>query len=132
MPFSLQNERTLSSLRITRLTISGKITEEEATDLMTKLGREGGFGGIPLLVISDPSTDIGAGARRIFTAQADATQPVMPTAVVTKSAVMRVTVNFIGRVNGNQNTKMFATEAEAVRWLEETCAPATAAKGTGA
>lgn len=134
MPYSLVHDQTPKGLRITRLNISGKMSAEEAANLMVELGPGGRHADLPLLVISDPSTDIGAGARRIFTSGQSPDQPqqVRGTAVVTQSALMRVTVNFIGRVNRNQSTRLFATEAEALGWLEQEHPAPTTRKDAGA
>ena len=33
--------------------------------------------------------------------------------------LLRVTINFVTRVTGNRKVKMFGSEAEATRWLDE-------------
>src|SRR5262249_27408811 len=106
MSYTLHLERTANGLPITRLVISGKMSEDEANLLMVELSPGGRHAGMPLLVISEDSTEINPGARRIFTSQRTEAKSAVATAVVTRSIVMRVTVNFIGRVNGNPSTKL--------------------------
>jgi len=120
MPYSLNTDQTPNALRITRLITHGKITDDEAVQLMKELAPGAAHHGLPMLIVNADNTEVTAAARRIFTTQVgnDASRPA---AIVTTSVVMRVTVNFIGRVNGNHSTKLFATEAEAVAWLEQTC-----------
>src|SRR5690349_10875419 len=101
MPYSIEPSQTASELRITRLTLSGVVTEGEAGQLMAELSPGGVHSGIPMLVLTDASTEIGAAARRIFTSNADKGAEAVLAAVVTQSVVFRITVNFIGRVNGN-------------------------------
>jgi hypothetical protein len=40
-------------------------------------------------------------------------------ALVLGNPLMRVTSNFILRMNGNPRRRLFSTEAEAVQWLDE-------------
>jgi hypothetical protein len=128
MPYTLQSHVTPNGLRVTRHVSKGRITAIEAAEIMKLISKGGPHYGLPLLVISDDSTEVAPEARRIFTTPTD--EEPLPSAIVSTSVVMRVTINFIGRVNGNHKMKLFATEAEAVQWLEEVCLPAKPAAGT--
>jgi hypothetical protein len=118
MPYTLNNEDTPNGLHITRLVASGRIADEEAGRLMKELSQS--FSGLPMLCIATDDLEVTAEARRVFTTRVG-NDAAVPSAIVTHSVVMRVTVNFIGRVNGNNNTRLFGGEAEALKWLEETC-----------
>jgi hypothetical protein len=122
MPYTLKIEETPNALRITRLTTSGRITEPEADELMKELAPGGPYSGLPMLAVTGENTEVTADARRVFTTRVGVDGAV-PSAIVTTSAIMRVTVNFIGRVNGNHTTRLFANEREAIQWLEQTCLP---------
>ena len=121
MPTNVEIETTANHLRIARMISSGRIASAEAHAIMKDIEPGGRYHGLPLLCIVDDTVEMNADARRIFTARPnDSANP--PSAIVTQSTVMRVTINFISRVNGQMNTRLFATEGEAIRWLEETCA----------
>lgn len=122
MPYSLKTDETPNGLRITRLHTSGRITETEADALMRELAPGSRYQGLPMLAVTGDDTEVTADARRIFTTRVGI-EGALPSAIVTKNAVMRITVNFIGRVNGNHSTRLFGNEPEALTWLEQTCLP---------
>jgi hypothetical protein len=119
MPYTLKTEQTPNGLKFTRLHTSGRITETEADALMHELAGSR-YSSQPMLAVTGESTEVTADARRIFTTSVG-TDGALPSAIVTSNAVMRITVNFIGRVNGNHNTRLFSTEREALQWLEQVC-----------
>jgi hypothetical protein len=119
MPYTLKLEQTPKGLDITRLHTRGRITETEADALMHELSASA-YSRLPMLAVTGQDTEVTADARRVFTTRVG-TDGALPSAIVTTNAVMRITVNFIGRVNGNHNTRLFATEREAMLWLEQMC-----------
>jgi hypothetical protein len=123
MPYQLSHDKTPAGVPMVRYISSGRILAGEAAELMTQISAGGPFYGLPMLVISMEGVEVTAEARRVFTQRID-DEKGAPTAIVTTNVVMRVTINFIGRVNRGANMRMFATEAEALRWLDEQCAPA--------
>ena len=122
MPSQLQRDTTPAGVPIVRLSSTGLIQAAEAADLMKEISPGGQHHGLPMLVISGDGVEVTAEARRVFTQRVgDEEGP--PTAIVSSSMVMRVTINFIGRVNGNANMRLFSSEPEAVQWLDQMCAP---------
>src|SRR5262245_50041624 len=105
MSFSMKSDVTPEGLRITRLDSSGRITESEAAAMMKALSPGGEHHGLPLLVVSEPGTEVTADARRVFTTGI-VDDLGLPAAIVSASVVLRVTVNFISRVNGNPRTRL--------------------------
>jgi hypothetical protein len=122
MPYQLQRDTTPAGVSIVRLDSSGRILAVDATEMMKEISPGGQHHGLPMLVISNDGVEVTAEARRIFTQRVgDEAGP--PTAIVSTSMVMRVTINFISRVNGNTNMRLFSTEPDAVQWLDAMCAP---------
>lgn len=122
MAFQLKRDTTPLGVTILRLVSSGRITGAEAADIMKEIAPGGAHHRLPMLVISKDDVEVTAEARRVFTRRVEDGDP--PTAIVSTSTVLRVTVNFIGRVNGNNNMRLFAGEPEALRWLDTQCARA--------
>jgi len=65
-----------------------------------------------------PMERLEPGAHAAFGGQPGATATVW-VAVVVNSLILRVAVNFIMRMNRNPRQRMFGTEEEATRWLDE-------------
>jgi hypothetical protein len=119
MPYQLTRDTTPLGVPILRNVSHGRVTAAEAADLLKDLGPGGPFHGLPMLVLTEV-VDVSPEARRVFTQTAgDKAGP--PVAIVSKSTVLRVTVNFISRINGAANLRFFASEADALCWLDEVC-----------
>jgi hypothetical protein len=119
MPYTLQTEHTPSGAPITRMTVSGTIDVVEATSMMKEIGPNGPHGQLPMLIITDDSTDVTAAARRIFTTNMGSDAARISATVIT-NVVLRVTTNFINRVNRSTHTRTFANAAQALEWLDLT------------
>jgi hypothetical protein len=122
MPYQFKRETTPGGVPMLRNHSSGRVTAAEAVELLRDLSPGGAYHGLPMLVITDV-IEITPEARRVFT-QSVGEKAGPPMAIVSSSTVLRVTVNFISRVNGTANLRFFATEAEALRWLDDACARA--------
>lgn len=121
MPYQFTRQTTPRGVSILRNVSTGRVTADEAGALLKDLAPGGPYHGLPMLVLSD-AIEITPEARRVFTQTiGDKVGP--PMAIVSTSTMLRVTINFISRVNGTANLRFFATEAEALRWLDEACAP---------
>jgi len=108
-----------SGARCVRLECRGDITKEEAEALSKEIGVGGPLSGIPILSLSQGVVSVSAEARQVFARHRDLNAQANWTAVVVASPLMRVTANFLMRVNKVKRQRLFSTEAEAVQWLEE-------------
>jgi len=59
-----------------------------------------------------------SGARAVFAGRGEIGDREVWTAVVVTNPVIRVTANFIMRIQKQRKTKLFSVEAEALRWLD--------------
>ena len=64
-------------------------------------------------------TSITADARGLLGGRGNVSGKEAWTAVVVTNPVIRVTVNFLMRINKNRKLRLFTREAEAIRWLDE-------------
>jgi hypothetical protein len=119
MSYLLSTDRSPSGHSITRMTVSGTIDVDEANAMMKEIGPTGPHGQLPMLIVTDKSTDVTAEARRIFTSNLG-TDTSRISAIVVTNVVLRVTTNFINRINRSTDSRMFASEADAMTWLDLT------------
>mgnify|MGYP000949823967 CR=1 FL=1 len=121
MPIKLTHHETPKGHRYARTHSSGVVTGEEAEAVMAQLvpGQPGHAVGV--LSVVDPGTEMRPEARRAFTSSNGLAAEQLPVAIVVTSAPLRVTLSFVMRVVGTAlKTRFFATEAEALVWLETT------------
>jgi len=78
----------------------------------------GPYHGLSLLVGAQKVKTMLPEARAVF-ANRRAPPPTEWMAVVLTNPIVRVTSNFILRMNGNARRRLFSTEREAVQWLDE-------------
>jgi len=119
MPITFAVSQLPSGARCVRLECRGAITKEEAEALSKEIGIGGPLYGIPILSLTQGVVSVSAEARQVFARHRDLGVQPDWTAVVVASALMRVTANFLMRVNKVKKQRLFSTEAEAVQWLEE-------------
>jgi hypothetical protein len=75
--------------------------------------------GLPQLHLTQHMQKMSPEARSLFSARTKGGAEKVWSAVVGSSPLIRVTVNFLLRVSTSRTTKMFASEAEAIAWLDE-------------
>jgi len=101
--------------RCARFEWSGVATGEEAAALVAECAPGRPLHGLPLLVLAQKMERMEPEARSFFSSRGH--PPLI--AVVVSSPIIRVTGNFITRMNKNARQRMFSTEAEAIQWLDE-------------
>ena len=117
MPIQYEVARTPGGHAIYRTESTGEVTQANAQEYREKvLGAARGE--LPLLTVTRRGVEMSAAARKeLSSISADKDDP-RPAAFVVESAPMRVTMSFIFKVIGYE-PKLFATEPEALRYLDE-------------
>jgi hypothetical protein len=119
MPLIATPSQLPSGARCVRLEGRGDITKEDAEAVSKELGAGGPLSGVPILALTRDVRSVSPEARHVFGGRGDLSAPATWTAVVVTSPVVRVTTNFVMRINKAKRQRLFSTEAEAVQWLEE-------------
>ena len=131
MPFEISSFQLPSGARCARAEVSGTITGEEAAAMVAHLELGGPYHGLSLLVGAQKVKTMLPEARAVFSNRR-APPPTEWMAVVLTNPIIRVTSNFILRMNGNARRRLFSTEREAVQWLDERVREDVARAKTGA
>jgi hypothetical protein len=103
--------------RICRLELSGAVSGEEARMLLAQLQPGAALHGTPLLIVLQRLDSFSSDARGAV-GQVGLEEVENWEAVVVTNPVIRVTVNFIMRIQGRKKTKLFSSEPEALQWLD--------------
>jgi hypothetical protein len=103
--------------RIRRIELSGTLSREEVGALVEQMRPGGDLHGMPLLVLLQ-GVDSFPWDARSTAGQAERAGAERWEAVVVTNPVLRVTVNFILRIQRMKKTKLFSGEAEALQWLD--------------
>jgi len=119
MPITATLNQLASGVSYVRLECLGDIVKEDAEAISKEIGAGGPLSGIPILALTQRVGSISAEARKVFGDRGDLSAQETWTAIVATNPVMRVTANFLMRLNRVQKQRLFSTEAEAVQWLEE-------------
>lgn len=118
MPFQMTTFSLPSGARCARIDWQGLATGPEADQVIAAAEPGGSTHGLPCLVLSYELTGLDLEARRIFSSKRmDGIQTKM--AMVVSNPLIRVAVNFIMRVRRNGLQRLFTSEAEAIRWLDQ-------------
>ncbi|HVE81605.1 MAG TPA: hypothetical protein VND93_02110 [Myxococcales bacterium] len=118
MPYQPSSFQLPGGARCARMELSGVITAEEAAGMLAHLDPGGRFHGLSLLVLAEKVERMTSEARSVFGGRRNPPEQEWM-AIVLTNPIMRVTSNFILRMNGNVKRRLFPTEAEAVRWLDD-------------
>jgi hypothetical protein len=102
-----------------RVECVGVISKEDADQIMAVIGEGGTMFGVPILIQCERQESLSSEAGRRFGKGFDSRNEQAWCGVVVINPLLRVTVNFLIRVTRNRKVKMFASEAEATRWLDE-------------
>ena len=118
MPFEMSTFQLPCGARCARVEVTGIVTGEEAAALAAHLDPGGAYHGLSLLVRGQKMKSMLPEARAVF-GNRRSPPPTEWMAIVLTNPLLRVTSNFILRMNGNVRRRLFSTEQEAVRWLDE-------------
>ena len=119
MPFSITTISLPCGSPCVRVECDGVISKEDADQMMAVIGEGGTMFGVPMLIQSERQKSLSPEARRVFSKGFDSRNEQAWCGVVVINPLLRVTINFVTRVTGNRKVKMFASVAEATRWLDE-------------
>ncbi|HEY8207237.1 MAG TPA: hypothetical protein VIG99_07140 [Myxococcaceae bacterium] len=129
MPYTITTIKLPSSASCVRMAGNGVISKEDAEHALTIVGRRGSMFGAPILLLTQQMKSLSKEARALYATNFDSGDDMPWCGVVVTNPLIRVAANFISRASGYNKLKMFSTEAETVRWLDER-ARADAAKAT--
>ena len=117
MPIQYEVARTPAGHPIYRTESNGEVTQSHAQEYREKvLGAQ--RGDMPLLSVTRRDVEMSAAARKELSAINADPNDSRPAAFVVESTPMRVTMSFIFKVIG-YTPKLFANEAEALRYIDE-------------
>ncbi len=117
MPHEMTFLQLPCGARICRIALSGTLSGEEARALLQQMQPGGALHATPHLYLMQRLDSISSDARG-FIGQSGLEEGEAWEAVVVTSSVLRVTVNFIMRIQGRKKTKLFSAEPEALQWLD--------------
>src|SRR4051812_68737 len=118
MPFTISPFHLPCGTRCARVEWTGVATGEQAQALLANFLAGGPYHGQSLLVLLHKMESMEPGARNAFGGRID-TPSTEWIALVNTNPVMRVTTRLITRMNRHERQQMFATEEEALEWLDE-------------
>jgi hypothetical protein len=118
MPYQPSTFQLPGGARCARIEATGTITGDEAVGIIARFDPGGAFHGLSLLVDGQNMVRMTPEARAHFANRRNPPDQEWMALIIT-NPVMRVTSNFILRMNGNVKRRLFTTEAEAVRWLDD-------------
>ncbi|HVE82232.1 MAG TPA: hypothetical protein VND93_05270 [Myxococcales bacterium] len=102
-----------------RADCSGNVTKEDADAWLRQVDPGGPFHGLPILAVTLQLNRVASEARSVFAQRGDVAGFKAWMAVVVTNPVIRVTTNFVMRMARNTKQRIFATEQEAILWLDE-------------
>jgi hypothetical protein len=118
MPYELSVFHLPCGARAARVRNIGTLLGTEAESMMKEWAPGGPMFGLPALVLNQDLKVMTTEARAVFSRWPDP-QPTEWFAIVGVNPVVRIAGNFIMRVGGVKQRRLFATEEEAIRWLDE-------------
>ncbi|HEY8207129.1 MAG TPA: hypothetical protein VIG99_06600 [Myxococcaceae bacterium] len=118
MPYELSTFTLPCGARAGRIRIGGTLDEAESRTMMTNYAPGGPMYGLPTLVMMEETKDLTPESRAFYSAWKEPSNTEWYAFVIT-NAVLRVSISFIFRVAKTKRRVIFATEAEAVAWLDE-------------
>lgn len=120
MPIQTSAFRLPSGAQGVRADCTGTVSKEDANAWFQQIDPGGPYHGLPILAVAMNLDRVTPEARSVFSRRGDAnarTESWM--AVVVTNPVIRVTTNFVMRIARTNKLRLFAAEADAVRWLED-------------
>jgi hypothetical protein len=119
MPYTITTSALPSGSPCVRMEGRGVISKEDAEYALTFAGRQGSMFGVPILLLAQQMKSISTEARALYAANFDSRDDQPWCGLVVTNPLIRVASRFIMRFSGYDKVQMFATEAEAIRWLDE-------------
>src|SRR5690349_17157374 len=104
--------------RCFRFVLGDSLTEEDAVAIVKQVEFGGALHGLPALIEALRLKSISSDARAVFADRSDVRNRQTWTAVLLTNPVVRVTANFIMRIQQSRKTKLFSNEPEALQWLD--------------
>ena len=119
MPFTITTITLPCGSPCVRVESIGVVSKEDAAQMFAVIGEGGTMFGVPMLIQTERQKSLSPEGRSLFSKGFDSPDKQAWCGVVVINPLLRVTINFMVRMNGNRKVKMFAGEAEATRWLDE-------------
>jgi hypothetical protein len=119
MPVEMSTFSLPGGTRCAKLVSSGRFSKEDAEALLKEMNPGGSMVGMPRLVLTQQLTSVAPEARWLFAGRPEEGEREPWVAVVVSNPVVRVTTNFLVRINRNKRVRLFSSEPEATRWLDE-------------
>jgi hypothetical protein len=103
-----------------RADCTGTVTREDAVAWLRQVEPGGPFHGIPVLAVALQLDRLTPEARSVYAKLSNSAPGAERwIALVVTNPVVRVTANFAMRITKKRKMRLFRTEEEAVRWLDE-------------
>jgi len=128
MPVEMSTFALPGGTRCVKIVSSGRFSREDAEAMLKEMSPGGSMAGMPRLVLTQKLTSVAPEARWLFAGRPDEGEQEPWVAVVVSNPVVRVTTNFLVRINRNKRVRLFSGEPEATRWLDERVREQTAKK----
>jgi hypothetical protein len=120
MPIQIHGFRLPSGTECVRSYWTGVVDREDAETWRQQVSPGGQFHGFPILGVGLQVDRLTDEARKVLVELgADTTRTKNWIALVLINPVIRVTANFMVRFSKVRKMRLFATEEDAVRWLDE-------------
>lgn len=116
MPIEITEAKTPAGARLMRAQVSGHVSLADAEGMGDKLKPGQPFHGCLVLCLVDSSTHYSAEGRKYFGSMIG-NYKLMGTVVT--SIVVRAAINFMHRIFGAKDMRVFGNEADALAWLDE-------------
>ena len=117
MPYETTLFQLPCGVQACRLEARGDFSIEDTRQIYQQLASGGRLHGMPLLILTHELSSITSDSRAAIVKVGREQAERWEAAVVT-STVLRVTINFIMRIQGRKKTKLFTSEREALQWLD--------------
>lgn len=118
MAFEISTFQLPHGARCARVEVSGTLSTEDARAIIGQLNPGGPLHGLPILGLASGLGSIAPEARSIA-GEGKRVKWEAWTAVVVDKPLIRVSLSFIWRVQRAKKKRLFATEREAILWLDE-------------
>lgn len=116
MPIQVSESKTPAGHRLMRCNVSGHVSLADAQAMGDQMKTGQPFHKSLVLCVVDKSTDYSPESRKHFGTMQGSYQAM---GTVVGSAILRAAINFMTRVTGGKDFRMFNSEAEALAWLDE-------------
>jgi len=130
MPYVTSFFQLPCGARCSRVNTSGTFSREDGVTLIHDWEPGGPLHGLPALVQTRELASVSAEARGFFAGRGSFLEEDPWVAVVVTNPVIRVTTNFILRIQKSKTVRLFSGEPEAIQWLDERIRKERAAKAS--